>query len=62
MWNCCPNTGQCRGNQSSCYHYTQVVWRRTNKLGCGIADHRRLGKIVVCNYDPPGNFLGQRPY
>ncbi|MFG6100921.1 CAP domain-containing protein [Leptothoe sp. EHU-05/26/07-4] len=57
-----PETGQCRGDPFSCYHYTQVVWRNTRELGCGIADHRRWGKVIVCSYNPPGNFRGQRPY
>lgn len=39
-------------------HYTQQVWKSTEKLGCGISD---CG-AVVCRYTPPGNFLGQAPY
>jgi pathogenesis-related protein 1 len=42
-------------------HYTQIVWRDTQRIGCGVG--RCRGKLfVVCNYDPPGNFLGQCPY
>jgi pathogenesis-related protein 1 len=42
-------------------HYTQMVWRDTTALGCGEA---LCGNtlIVACNYDPPGNFLGRKPY
>ena len=44
-----------------CGHYTQVVWRNTKQVGCGMA--RGNGKeIWVCNYNPPGNYVGQRPY
>jgi pathogenesis-related protein 1 len=44
-----------------CGHYTQVVWRGTKQVGCGVA--RRQGREVwVCNYDPPGNWVGERPY
>lgn len=44
-----------------CGHYTQVVWRNTKQVGCGMA--RGNGKEVwVCNYNPPGNYRGQRPY
>jgi hypothetical protein len=48
-----------------CGHYTQIVWRNTQRLGCGVADctqgsTRRT--YWVCNYDPPGNYLGQLPY
>lgn len=42
-------------------HYTQIVWKGTRHIGCAKAECR--GKvIVVCNYDPPGNVLGQKPY
>src|SRR5262245_20997676 len=52
----------------SCGHYTQVVWRSTDFLGCGIKNcttNSPVGSnwtIVVCNYQPRGNFNGQRPY
>jgi len=44
-----------------CGHYTQVIWRDTKEVGCGVArDARR--EVWVCNYDPPGNVVGERPY
>lgn len=44
-------------------HYTQMVWRNTTKVGIGMAAcPNRRGVIVVANYDPPGNYLGQTPY
>ena len=47
-------------------HYTQMVWRRTKRIGAGMAvvkDGRFKGMIVVvCNYDPPGNMVGEKPY
>jgi uncharacterized protein YkwD len=44
-----------------CGHYTQIVWRNSKQVGCGMA--RGNGREVwVCNYNPPGNFVGQRPY
>lgn len=50
-----------KNNYQQIGHYTQMVWRRTARLGCGeaICDATRL---VACNYDPPGNILGRRPY
>ncbi|MEN0063613.1 MAG: CAP domain-containing protein [Myxococcota bacterium] len=51
-----------------CGHYTQIVWRDTQRVGCGFADCPVIegtnfgGRYWVCNYDPPGNFVGQRPY
>jgi pathogenesis-related protein 1 len=42
-------------------HYTQMVWRQTTLLGCGQAVCRNT-LIVACNYNPPGNFIGRKPY
>ncbi len=42
-------------------HYTQMVWRDTRMLGCGEATCNKM-LIVVCNYDPPGNYVGRKPY
>lgn len=42
-------------------HYTQMVWRDTRMLGCGEATCNKM-LVVVCNYDPPGNYLGRKPY
>lgn len=52
---------------AQCGHYTQLVWRDTTRIGCGVADCDDVdgfgpGAIWVCNYDPPGNFVGERPY
>ena len=41
--------------------YTQMVWRDTTALGCGEAICDKT-LIVACNYDPPGNYIGRRPY
>jgi hypothetical protein len=57
-----PQTGQCVNGGMECYHFTQVVWRNTSEVGCGLASHPRYGKVLVCNYNPPGNFRGQRPF
>jgi pathogenesis-related protein 1 len=46
-----------------CGHYTQIVWRDTKQVGCGVARGRaRAREVWVCEYDPPGNWVGQRPY
>ncbi|KAG0302243.1 hypothetical protein BGZ97_002434 [Linnemannia gamsii] len=41
-------------------HFTQVVWKSTNSIGC--AKKFCPGSnwtIYICNYDPPGNYQGQ---
>ncbi len=44
-----------------CGHYTQIVWGATRAAGCAVATDRGR-EIWVCNYDPPGNVIGYRPY
>jgi pathogenesis-related protein 1 len=44
-----------------CGHYTQIVWGKTPAVGCAVA-HAPRREIWVCNYDPPGNVIGYRPY
>jgi len=44
-----------------CGHYTQIVWHDTKELGCGLARSARR-EIWVCDYNPPGNWVGRRPY
>ena len=39
-------------------HFTQVVWRGTTSVGCGMSQCKGLD-IWVCEYDPPGNWEGQ---
>ncbi|MBL0213243.1 MAG: hypothetical protein IPQ07_05120 [Myxococcales bacterium] len=39
-------------------HFTQVVWRGTTKVGCGLAQCGG-NDIWVCEYDAPGNWEGQ---
>jgi pathogenesis-related protein 1 len=51
-------TNKCR---KVCGHYTQIVWAATKAVGCGVARNRRR-EVWVCNYDPPGNYIGKRPY
>jgi pathogenesis-related protein 1 len=52
------NTNRCVG---VCGHYTQAIWRTTRAIGCAVAfDGYR--QIWVCEYEPPGNIVGQHPY
>lgn len=46
-----------------CGHYTQLVWRTSTTVGCAVAvceDTRE--QVWVCQYQPPGNWAGKRPY
>lgn len=52
---------QCAAGKT-CENYTQVVWRDSKVVGCAAASCANNSQIWVCNYDPPGNFLGQKPY
>lgn len=46
----------------TCGHYTQIVWKTTREVGCGMAACPDEGVVWVCNYWPAGNLRGQRPY
>ncbi|KAL2918910.1 hypothetical protein HK105_201744 [Polyrhizophydium stewartii] len=46
-------------NSRSFGHYTQLVWPSTTKLGAAIVTMGRH-TVVVCEYWPPGNVVGQR--
>lgn len=60
------DTGSCG---AVCGHYTQVVWAESTKVGCGYAECTDIFPssfpfqvYLVCRYDPPGNFVGEKPY
>ncbi len=42
-------------------HYTQMVWRGTTAVGCGIVSNPGFD-FLVCRYAPQGNIVGQNPY
>jgi hypothetical protein len=42
-------------------HYTQVVWRNTQQVGCAHAEGRTMD-FLVCRYWPAGNWRGQIAY
>lgn len=47
------------GFSSRTGHFTQVVWLGSTEVGCGKAESRSGGTYVVCNYNPPGNYMRQ---
>ena len=40
-------------------HFTQVVWKNSKNLGIAKARSSSGKIIVVANYEPAGNFIGQ---
>ncbi|KAF9260264.1 PR-1-like protein [Marasmius fiardii PR-910] len=49
-------------------HFTQVVWKSTKEVGCAMKVCPNLfdgkfrdAKMLVCEYNPPGNVIGQFP-
>ena len=44
-----------------CGHYTQIVWRTTIKVGCGVATtcSGSFPQVWVCDYLPAGNMVGR---
>jgi pathogenesis-related protein 1 len=53
-----------------CGHYTQMVWKTTNEIGCGVirnsnsmgAEYKGQASYFVCTYYPGGNTDGEKPY
>ncbi|GJM84469.1 hypothetical protein PR202_ga00139 [Eleusine coracana subsp. coracana] len=46
-----------------CGHYTQVVWRNSVRIGCArVVCAANRGVFIICSYDPPGNWNGERPF
>jgi hypothetical protein len=59
------NSGTIGPNGRVYGHYTQMVWRNTQEVGCGAAPPGAGNlpySILVCQYNPMGNIGGQVPY
>jgi hypothetical protein len=42
-------------------HYTQVMWRESDRVGCALAEGREE-EVLVCRYRTAGNVEGERPF
>lgn len=52
-------------NNSNWYstgHYTQMVWKKTTEIGIGISICDNGALIIVANYAPFGNIMGEFAY
>ncbi|MEE3717094.1 CAP family protein [Tumidithrix elongata RA019] len=49
------------GQWSDVGHYSQIIWRNTTEVGCGLATDG-INDIFVCQYNPPGNYQGEKVY
>jgi hypothetical protein len=62
----CDEACYTKMHSDGCGHYTQVVWRTSTKLGCGVSTCTSTRgyqtDIWICNYSPGGNYVGQTPY
>jgi len=55
-----------------CGHYTQSLWANSHKMGCAYSEcpfsdffapnEVEFGILLVCRYNPKGNYLGVKPY
>jgi hypothetical protein len=53
-----------------CGHYTQMVWKTSLRLGCAVQacsqgspfTNAPNWELWVCQYSPPGNVVGRKPY
>ena len=55
------NSNTCEEGEM-CAHYTQVVWEDTTNVGCAMITCQNGEYMWMCNYDPAGNWMGERPY
>jgi hypothetical protein len=69
------NCAQNKCKSGDCGHWTQMIWQGTNSVGCAITDCPSANNaantpvdatwtnshLLVCRYNPPGNFTGRAP-
>ena len=60
FWN--TETLECNKEWWYCGHYTQLVWHTSESVGCAMVKCEGGEELWVCNYNPPGNWVGEKPY
>ena len=45
-----------------CGHYTQLVWKSSTSVGCAMTVCENGFQIWACQYEPAGNWFGDKPY
>ena len=48
------------GDVENVGHYTQLIWRGSDQVGCATAMGRNE-EFLVCRYSSAGNVYGERP-
>nr|KYP33560.1 hypothetical protein KK1_045579 [Cajanus cajan] len=53
----------CAPPPKACGHFTQVVWRDSQRVGCALqhCNNRAMGMLIACEYDPAGNYANENP-
>lgn len=54
-------SNECQAGEM-CGHYTQLIWSTTEHVGCAMLKCSTNEYLWMCNYDPAGNWVGERPY
>ncbi|HYD37808.1 MAG TPA: CAP domain-containing protein [Allosphingosinicella sp.] len=49
------------GNFEDVGHYTQLMWRATDRVGCALAAGA-AEEVLVCRYRTAGNVVGEAPF
>jgi hypothetical protein len=61
------NTLKCEPPPKMCEHFTQIVWRDTTHVGCALQHCKNaggtagVGMLIICEYNPPGNYANENP-
>ncbi len=55
-----PNNSS-TGDLEDIGHYTQLMWRDTDEVGCAVASNAE-NDVLVCRYAAAGNVIGERPF